>query len=182
MTTIIVCRVPRNSVLPLAVTSRSLAVVDGQSKFKLRITEGNYENPFAVKILGQVEGASATTSSERRALWHKSPMPLTQNKLLPWQYRILEVILLWHAFQSMHKSTKPKKWLRKIVRTPKLFCQIHPMIDYYKTIDTETGQEVTHLREGSNRISPEMSASRLFLWLLSFTWGAGGVLDKWYLW
>jgi len=30
--------------------------VDGQSKFKLRITEGNYENPFAVKILGQVEG------------------------------------------------------------------------------------------------------------------------------
>ena len=48
--------VPRNSVLPLAVTKDLLAVVDGQSKFKLRITEGNYENPFAVKILGQVEG------------------------------------------------------------------------------------------------------------------------------
>ena len=48
--------VPRNSVLPLAVTKDLFAVVDGQSKFKLRITEGNYENPFAVKILGQVEG------------------------------------------------------------------------------------------------------------------------------
>ena len=48
--------VPRNSVLPLAVTTDLFAVVDGQSKFKLRITEGNYENPFAVKILGQVEG------------------------------------------------------------------------------------------------------------------------------
>ena len=48
--------VPRNSVLPLAITKDLFAVVDGQSKFKLRITEGNYENPFAVKILGQVEG------------------------------------------------------------------------------------------------------------------------------
>ena len=48
--------VPRNSVLPLAVIKDLFAVVDGQSKFKLRITEGNYENPFAVKILGQVEG------------------------------------------------------------------------------------------------------------------------------
>ena len=48
--------VPRNSVLPLAVTKDLFAVVDRQSKFKLRITEGNYENPFAVKILGQVEG------------------------------------------------------------------------------------------------------------------------------
>ena len=48
--------VPRNSVLPLAVTKDLFAVVDGQSKFKLRITEGNYENPFAVKILGQMEG------------------------------------------------------------------------------------------------------------------------------
>ena len=31
------------------------------------------------------------------------------------------------------------------------------MIDYYKAIDTETGQEVPYLREVSNRISPEMS-------------------------
>ena len=46
--------VPRNSVLPLAVTKDLFAVVDGQRKFKLRIPEGNYENPFAVKILGQV--------------------------------------------------------------------------------------------------------------------------------
>ena len=41
-----------------------LAVVDGQSKFKLRITEGNYENPFAVKILGQVEGVTTRQKGE----------------------------------------------------------------------------------------------------------------------
>lgn len=51
--------VPRNSVLPLAVTKDLFAVVDGQNKFKLRITEGNYENPFAVKILGEVKGQVA---------------------------------------------------------------------------------------------------------------------------
>ena len=36
------------------------------------------------------------------------------------------------------------------------------MIDYYKAIDTETGQEVSYLREVSNRISPEMSAQDCF--------------------
>ena len=41
------------------------------------------------------------------------------------------------------------------------------MIDYYKAIDTETGQEVTYLREVSNRISPEMSAQDCFV-ALSF--------------
>lgn len=37
------------------------------------------------------------------------------------------------------------------------------MIDYYKAIDTETGQEVPYLREVSNRISPEMSAQDCFV-------------------
>ena len=74
--------VPRNSVLPLAVTKDLFAVVDGQSKFKLRITEGNYENPFAVKILGQVEG-KCHNLVRKASSWRKSPMPLTQNKLLP---------------------------------------------------------------------------------------------------
>ena len=41
------------------------------------------------------------------------------------------------------------------------------MIDYYKAIDTETGQEVSYLREVSNRISPEMSAQDCFV-ALSF--------------
>lgn len=41
------------------------------------------------------------------------------------------------------------------------------MIDYYKAIDTETGQEVSYLREVSNRISPEMSAQDCFM-ALSF--------------
>ena len=41
------------------------------------------------------------------------------------------------------------------------------MIDYYKAIDTETGQEVPYLREVSNRISPEMSAQDCFV-ALSF--------------
>lgn len=41
------------------------------------------------------------------------------------------------------------------------------MIDYYKAIDTETGQEVSYLREVSNRISPEMSAKDCFV-ALSF--------------
>ena len=41
------------------------------------------------------------------------------------------------------------------------------MIDYYKAIDTETGQEVSYLREVSNRISPEMSARDCFV-ALSF--------------
>ena len=36
------------------------------------------------------------------------------------------------------------------------------MIDYYKAIDTETGQQVFYLREVSNRISPEMSAKDCF--------------------
>ena len=36
------------------------------------------------------------------------------------------------------------------------------MIDYYKAIDTETGQQVSYLREVSNRISPEMSAKDCF--------------------
>ena len=44
------------------------------------------------------------------------------------------------------------------------------MIDYYKAIDTETGQEVPYLREVSNRISPEMSAQDCF-------W-TNGTLDK----
>lgn len=54
------------------------------------------------------------------------------------------------------------------------------MIDYYKAIDTETGQEVTYLREVSNRISPEMSAQDCFV-ALSFLreelW-TNGTLDK----
>ncbi len=54
------------------------------------------------------------------------------------------------------------------------------MIDYYKAIDTETGQEVPYLREVSNRISPEMSAQDCFV-ALSFLVRAGGALDKWYL-
>ena len=41
------------------------------------------------------------------------------------------------------------------------------MIDYYKAIDTETGQQVSYLREVSNRISPEMSAQDCFV-ALSF--------------
>ena len=41
------------------------------------------------------------------------------------------------------------------------------MIDYYKAIDTETGQEVSYLREVSNRISQEMSAQDCFM-ALSF--------------
>ena len=41
------------------------------------------------------------------------------------------------------------------------------MINYYKAIDTETGQEVSYLREVSNRISPEMSAQDCFV-ALSF--------------
>lgn len=36
------------------------------------------------------------------------------------------------------------------------------MIDYYKAIDTETGQELSYLRAVSNRISPEMSAQDCF--------------------
>ena len=56
VTTIIVSWFHVTRSWPLAVTKDLFAVVDGQSKFKLRITEGNYENPFAVKILGQVEG------------------------------------------------------------------------------------------------------------------------------
>ena len=41
------------------------------------------------------------------------------------------------------------------------------MIDYYKAIDTETGQELSYLRAVSNRISPEMSAQDCFV-ALSF--------------
>ena len=41
------------------------------------------------------------------------------------------------------------------------------MIDYYKAIDTETGQELPYLRAVSNRISPEMSAQDCFV-ALSF--------------
>ena len=37
------------------------------------------------------------------------------------------------------------------------------MIDYYKAIDTETGQELSYLRAVSNRISPEMSAQDCFV-------------------
>ena len=57
------------------------------------------------------------------------------------------------------------------------------MIDYYKAIDTETGQEVTYLREVSNRISPEMSAQDCFVALsflreeLEELW-TNGTLDK----
>ena len=52
------------------------------------------------------------------------------------------------------------------------------MIDYYKAIDTETGQEVSYLREVSNRISPEMSAQDC---LVALSFLRGGALDKWYL-
>ena len=57
------------------------------------------------------------------------------------------------------------------------------MIDYYKAIDTETGQEVPYLREVSNRISPEMSAQDCFVALsflreeLEELW-TNGTLDK----
>ncbi|MFR4844746.1 MAG: hypothetical protein ACLUAO_02395 [Streptococcus sp.] len=57
------------------------------------------------------------------------------------------------------------------------------MIDYYKAIDTETGQEVSYLREVSNRISPEMSAQDCFVALsflreeLEELW-TNGTLDK----
>ena len=42
------------------------------------------------------------------------------------------------------------------------------MIDYYKAIDTETGQEVPYLREVSNRISRDVG-SRLFRGSFLFT-------------
>ena len=57
------------------------------------------------------------------------------------------------------------------------------MIDYYKAIDIETGQEVSYLREVSNRISPEMSAQDCFVALsflreeLEELW-TNGTLDK----
>ena len=57
------------------------------------------------------------------------------------------------------------------------------MIDYYKAIDKETGQEVSYLREVSNRISPEMSAQDCFVALsflreeLEELW-TNGTLDK----
>ena len=57
------------------------------------------------------------------------------------------------------------------------------MIDYYKAIDTETGQAVPYLREVSNRISPEMSAQDCFVALsflreeLEELW-TNGTLDK----
>ena len=57
------------------------------------------------------------------------------------------------------------------------------MIDYYRAIDTETGQEVPYLREVSNRISPEMSAQDCFVALsflreeLEELW-TNGTLDK----
>lgn len=55
------------------------------------------------------------------------------------------------------------------------------MIDYYKAIDTETGQEVPYLREVSNRISPEMSAQDCFV-ALSFyvrSWRSSGQMVPW---
>ena len=55
------------------------------------------------------------------------------------------------------------------------------MIDYYKAIDTETGQEVSYLREVSNRISPEMSAQDCFV-ALSFyvkSWRISGQMVPW---
>lgn len=45
--------VPRNTVLPFSMEKTTLAVADGQSKFKLRITEGNSENPLNNKIIGE---------------------------------------------------------------------------------------------------------------------------------
>ena len=56
------------------------------------------------------------------------------------------------------------------------------MIDYYKAIDTETGQEVTYLREVSNRISPEMSAQDCFVALSFFyvrSWRSSGQMVPW---
>ena len=113
--------VPRNSVLPLAVIKDLFAVVDGQSKFKLRITEGNYENPFAVKILGQVEG--------------QVPQPRQKGELLAqvtYAFDSEQIVTVTVSdprsntvvarFQSTHKSTKPKKWLRKTCQNFKLFC------------------------------------------------------------
>ncbi|MGT2907520.1 Hsp70 family protein [Streptococcus dentiloxodontae] len=62
--------VPRNSVLPLAITKDIYAVVDGQTKFKLRVTEGNFENPFSVKILGQVTGTVAQPRQKGQLMAH----------------------------------------------------------------------------------------------------------------
>lgn len=53
--------VPRNTPIPAVRQQDIYAVVDGQTNFRLRITEGNYENPINVKPLLEIKETLPST-------------------------------------------------------------------------------------------------------------------------
>ena len=125
---------------------------------------------------------SATTSSERRAFGTSHPMPSIQNKLLPWQYRILEAILLWHSFSVNAQVNQTQEVVKEDLSELKLFLlEIHLMINYYKAIGYRDRTGSISFREVSNHVSPEMSAQDCFCGTFPFYVRSWGALDKWYL-